>query len=275
MPDHQESRPYPDGVGAIFEVAHRLRAPDGCPWDREQTHESLRPYLLEETYELLEVIDRGLEEARLLEELGDVLLQVAMHSAIAEEKGSFDAAQVSEAAAAKMVARHPHVFGDVEVASAEDVLRNWEHQKAAEAAKSGKQDETVLDRVPATLPALAWVLNMQKRGARVGFDLATPEGAADEVEERARALAGAGDGDGAFDQVGELLLAAVSLARMRKVNPEDALRSAGQRFRDRFARMDREVTASQRSYRDIDRNELRERWERASVEEEGASRPAR
>ena len=274
MPDQEESRPYPDGVGAIFEVARRLRAPDGCPWDREQTHESLRPYLLEETYEVLEEIDRGSDEAKLLEELGDVLLQVAMHAAIAEERGGFDAAQVSEAAAAKMVARHPHVFGDVEVASAEDVLRNWEHQKAAEAAGRGSADETVLDRVPATLPALAWVLNMQKRAARVGFDLATPEGAAAEVERRARALAGPEAGDGAFDDVGELLLAAVSLARKRKVNPEDALRAAGQRFRDRFARVDRQARAGQVSYRDLDRGELQERWDRASPEREGATRPA-
>src|SRR5918912_764602 len=113
-----EARPYPAGVEAIFAIARRLRAPDGCPWDREQTAESLRPYLLEETYELLEAIDRGHEDAKVMEELGDVLLQVAMHSAIAQEEGRFDAAQVSEGAAAKMGARHPHVFGDVEVADA-------------------------------------------------------------------------------------------------------------------------------------------------------------
>src|SRR5215831_2625062 len=163
-------RPYPAGVEAIFEVARRLRAPDGCPWDREQTHLSLRPYLLEETYELLEVLDRGMEDGKLLEELGDLLLQVAMHAAIAQEQGRFDAAQVSEAAAAKMVARHPHVFGDEQVADAEGVLRMWERRKAEEAAEAGREDETPLDRVPASLPALAWTSGMQKRAARVGFD---------------------------------------------------------------------------------------------------------
>src|SRR3981081_3614172 len=122
-PGPAAERPYEDGVGAIFEVARLLRAPDGCPWDREQTHESLRPYLLEEAHELLEVIDRGLDDAKMLEELGDVLLQVAMHAAIAEEQGRFDAVRVSEAAAAKMVTRHPHVFGDERVADAAGARR--------------------------------------------------------------------------------------------------------------------------------------------------------
>src|SRR5579864_1151637 len=113
MPD--EKKPYRPGIEALFDVVARLRAPDGCPWDREQTHESLRPYLLEETYELLEAIDAG-DDAKMKEELGDVLLQVAMHAEIAAQEGRFDAAQVSEAVAAKMVKRHPHVFGDVSVA---------------------------------------------------------------------------------------------------------------------------------------------------------------
>src|ERR1700716_3693711 len=128
MPDRDDTRPFPDGVGAIFEIARRLRARDGCPWDREQTHESLRPYLLEETYEVLEAIDSG-DDQKLREELGDLLLQVAMHAEIARGEGRFDADQVSEGAAAKMVSRHPHVFGDVLVADADEVLRNWERQK--------------------------------------------------------------------------------------------------------------------------------------------------
>jgi tetrapyrrole methylase family protein/MazG family protein len=260
MPEQNGARPYPDGVAAIFEIARRLRAPGGCPWDREQTHESLRPYLLEETYELLETIDRGQDDARMLEELGDVLLQVAMHAAIAEQEGRFDAGRVSEAAAAKMVARHPHVFGDVEVAGAEDVLRNWERQKAREAAKAGPSEETVLDRVPPELPALAWTYNMQKRGARVGFDLATGAGAADRVAELAGELAGAEPGEQAAEQVGQLLLAAVTLARTLQVNPEDALRVAGHRFRDRFARMDGEVRARDVSYGDLDRDSQAELW---------------
>jgi tetrapyrrole methylase family protein/MazG family protein len=258
-------RPYPSGVDAIFEIARRLRAPDGCPWDREQTHESLRPYLLEETYELLEVIDQRLEDGKLREELGDVLLQVAMHAAIAEEQGRFDAAGVSEAAAAKMVARHPHVFGDTEVADAEEVLRNWERGKAEEAAKAGRAAETPLDRVPTELPALAWTYNMQKRAARVGFDFERPDGAAEAVAEEARELAAADGEREAFAELGDLLLAVVSLARKLRVNPEDALRAAGQRFRDRFAVMDREVRERGLSYRDLDPTELAELWDRARL----------
>src|ERR1700682_3332456 len=163
VPESNE-KPYSPGIQAIFEVVKQLRAPDGCPWDREQTHESLRPYLLEETYELLEAIDSG-DDAKIKEELGDLLLQVAMHAEIAASKSRFDAAQVSEAVAAKMVARHPHVFGSAKVADAEHVLRNWEHLKAHEARKAGREDESVVDRVPVTLPALAWTLGLQKRAA--------------------------------------------------------------------------------------------------------------
>jgi tetrapyrrole methylase family protein/MazG family protein len=262
--DGRPARPYPSGVEAIFEIARRLRAPDGCPWDREQTPESLRPYLLEETYELLEAIDRGHDDAKVMEELGDVLLQVAMHSAIAEEQGRFDAAQVSEGAAAKMVARHPHVFGDVEVADAEEVLANWERRKAAEAAESGRPDETPLDRVPVALPALAWTYGMQKRAARVGFDFDTPAAAAQAVSEEAQELLAAASREEAFAELGDLLFAVVSLSRKMRIDPEDALRAAGQRFRDRFAAMDREVRELGVSYRDLDAEELAAIWERAS-----------
>src|SRR2546421_1715743 len=261
-------RPYPPGVEAIFEIARRLRAPDGCPWDREQTPESLRPYLLEETYELLEAIDRGYDDGKVIEELGDVLLQVAMHSAIAEEQGRFDAAQVSEAAAAKMVARHPHVFGDEQVANAEEVLTNWEQRKADEAARSGRAHETPLDRVPVALPALAWTNGMQKRAARVGFDFETPNGAAEAVAEEARELAEAADAADpkqVFDEVGDLLLAVVSLSRKLAVNPEDALRGAGQRFRDRFVAMDREARKQGVSYRDLAPADLQALWRAAKT----------
>ncbi|HXM58985.1 MAG TPA: nucleoside triphosphate pyrophosphohydrolase [Candidatus Dormibacteraeota bacterium] len=253
-------RPYPDGVEAIFHIARRLRAPDGCPWDREQTHESLRPYLLEEAHETLEVIDRGQDDAKLMEELGDVLLQVAMHSAIAEEEGRFDAARLSEAAAAKMVARHPHVFGDEEVADAAGVLRMWERRKAEEAAAAGREAETPLDRVPSSMPALAWTSGMQKRAARVGFDLDPEEGAVEAIAAGASRLAAAETPDAAFREAGELLLAVVGLARRRDVNPEDALRTAGHRYRDRFAAMDRELRARGARYEDLDAEEREALW---------------
>ena len=259
MPESSE-RPFSPGVQAIFEVVARLRAPGGCPWDREQTHESLRPYLLEETYELLEAIDSG-DDAKIKEELGDLLLQVAMHAEIATEEKRFDAAQVSEAVAAKMVARHPHVFGDVSVADAEEVLRNWEHAKRDDARSSGRDQESVVDRVPATLPALAWALGLQKRAARVGFDFESSTQTAENVAEEARELAEATDAKRAFDEMGDLLFAVVSLARRLKINPEDALRVAGQRFRDRFAATEASLRRDGVDFRDLDRNELVKRWE--------------
>ena len=252
-------KPYSDGIAAIFEVVHRLRAPGGCPWDREQTHESLRPYLLEETYELLEAIDSG-DDAKMMEELGDLLLQVAMHAEIAAEEGRFDTAQVSEAVAAKMVKRHPHVFGDRSVANAEEVLRNWEHQKMDESRKAGSED-SVVDRVPSTLPALAWALGLQKRAARVGFDFPSPAAAAESVAEEARELAEVSDHDRAFEEMGDLLFAIVSLARSLKVNPEDALRVAGQRFRRRFASAESSLRREGKKFSDLEADELVRRWE--------------
>ena len=259
MPEPPE-RPYSSGIEAIFEVVARLRAPGGCPWDREQTHESLRPYLLEETYELLEAIDSG-DDAKIKEELGDLLLQVAMHAEIAAEQRRFDAAEVSEAVAAKMVARHPHVFGDVSVADADEGLRNWEHTKGDEARNSGRSLESVVDRVPATLPALAWALGLQKRAARVGFDFGSPTQTAENVAEEARELAEARDQQHAFEEMGDLLFAVVSLARRLKINPEDALRVAGQRFRRRFAETEASMRRDGVDFRDLDRESLAKRWE--------------
>ena len=252
----EEFRP---GLPAIFDVVRRLRAPDGCPWDREQTHESLRQYLLEETYEVLEAIDLR-DDVKLREELGDLLLQVAMHAEIAAQEGRFDADEVSEQVALKMVARHPHVFGDTSVADAEEVLRNWESQKIREAHAAGRSEETPLDRVPRSLPALAWTLGLQKRAARVGFDFADPQSAADAVGEEAQELAAAGSSEAAFDEVGDLLFAVVNLARKLRVNPEDALRVAGQRFMARYKEMDRSVASEGRSFREMSPEELEAAW---------------
>jgi tetrapyrrole methylase family protein/MazG family protein len=261
MKKDADGRPYRAGLPAVFDVVRRLRRPDGCPWDREQTHESLRPYLLEETYEVLEAIESG-DDDRLRDELGDLLLQVAMHAEIADQEGRFDAAQVSEAEAAKMVARHPHVFGDDKVADAEEVLRNWEHRKIADAKAAGRGHESVLDRVPKTLPALAWALNLQKRAARVGFDYQDAHAAAAAVSEEAEELARADGGEEAFDEVGDLLFALVALARKLKVNPEDALRVAGGRFAARFAAMEARVRDEGRELRDVAPEELLAMWDR-------------
>jgi tetrapyrrole methylase family protein/MazG family protein len=257
VPEHEQ--PYRDGLPAVFDVVKRLRAPDGCPWDREQTHESLRQYLLEETYEVLEAIDSG-DDDKLKEELGDLLLQVAMHAEIAEQDGRFNAADVSQQAAVKMVSRHPHVFGTDQVADAEEVLKHWEERKAHEAHAAGRTEETPLDRVPPSLPALAWTLGLQKRAARVGFDFDDPRSAAEAVAEEASELAAAGSDSEAFYEVGDLLFAVVSLARKLKVNPEDALRVSGRRFMERYKVMDRRLREAGRSYREMSAGELEEAW---------------
>ena len=194
------------------------------------------------------------QAAVLLEDLEDHLREIAA------EAGRFNAAEVSEAVAAKMVSRHPHVFGSTSVADAEEVLSNWEHQKAHEARKAGKE-ESVVDRVPATLPALAWALGLQKRAARVGFDFTSANEAAESVAEEARELAAAVDSKQAFEEMGDLLFAMVSLARRLKVNPEDALRVAGQRFRDRFAKAEASLRDEGKTFRDLDQEQLLLRWD--------------
>lgn len=226
----------------LVEVVETLRAPGGCPWDREQTHESLRPYLLEETYEALEAIDLGQPET-LREELGDVLLQVLMHSVIAGESvGGFDIGEVAEVTRAKMVSRHPHVFGDASVEGAAEVLSNWERLKSLE-----KHERlSLLEGVPRTLPALARAQGLQKRPARLGFD-ETPGIAAAVAQLRSvladleRVALGEpadveqGPGEDAEAIVGDVLYAVVAVARHLHVSAEDALRSRSERFAERFA----------------------------------------
>jgi MazG family protein len=207
----------------------------------------------------LEAIDSR-DDAKMMEELGDLLLQVAMHTEIASEQSRFDAVQVSEAVAAKMIARHPHVFGTTSVADADEVLRNWEHQKVNEAREAGR-DDSVVDRVPATLPALAWALGLQKRAARVGFDFSSPIEAAESVAEEARELAAAADQSAMFDEMGDLLFAIVSLSRRLKVNPEDALRVAGERFRRRFAKAEASLRKDGLKFADLNSDELARRWQ--------------
>ena len=244
----------------MLEVVEALRAPDGCPWDREQTHLSLRPYLLEETYELLEAIESGSADD-ISEELGDVLLQVLMHHAIAQEAGEFTIAEVAEHATAKMVHRHPHVFGDVEVAGADEVLSNWEGLKHKERRKQGRV--SALEGAPKSLPALAWALSIQKRAARVGFDWDSTEGVLDKVAEEARELAAEDSKDRQEEELGDLLFTLVNLARHLKVNPEDALRTSARRFYQRFEAMEGVARERGSDVRDLSPEELNGLWEEA------------
>jgi tetrapyrrole methylase family protein / MazG family protein len=244
----------------MLEVVEALRAPDGCPWDREQTHRSLRPYLLEEAYELMEAIESGAADD-VSEELGDVLLQVFMHHAIAQEAGDFSIADVAQRVTAKMVHRHPHVFGDVEVAGADEVLSNWEGLKHKESQKHGRV--SALEGAPKTLPALAWSLSIQKRAARVGFDWHQVEDVLAKVAEEARELASEDARERQEEELGDLLFALVNLSRHLRINPEDALRTSAGRFYRRFERVEEAARDLGRDVREMTPAELDRLWEEA------------
>jgi tetrapyrrole methylase family protein/MazG family protein len=247
----------------MLEVIEALRAPDGCPWDGEQTHRSLRPYLLEETYELLEAIEAGNTDD-VSEELGDILLQVFMHHAIAQEAGDFTIADVAKHATAKMVHRHPHVFGDVEVAGADEVLTNWEGLKNKEQRKRGRV--SALEGAPKTLPALAWALSLQKRAARVGFDWKDKEGVLEKVAEEAQELAAEDDRERQGEELGDLMFAVVNLARHLRLNPEDALRTSAQRFYRRFEDVERAARDNGKDVREMEPEDLDRLWDQAKTE---------
>lgn len=258
-----------------------LRAQSGCPWDRKQTHESLKPYLLEETYEVLETIDQG-DQAKLREELGDVLLQVIFHSQIATEAGTFTVEDVLDTLAEKLVRRHPHVFGNGDqtgtLTNSEQVLNQWEHIKRAEREAAGGT-QSALDGVPKTLPALLRAYQTQARAARIGFDW--PQNAAgleqifgkvaEEVGELKEALAQAESGpnqpaDRQTDiesELGDILFSLVNLARFVKVNPEEALRRSTNRFIDRFHLVETQAAEKGTSLTDMTLAEMDELWDEA------------
>jgi tetrapyrrole methylase family protein / MazG family protein len=214
----------------LVEVMHRLRGPGGCPWDLEQTHQSLARHLLEEAHEALEAIDAG-DLDRLREELGDVLLQVVFHSEMAAQEGAFDIDDVAGGITEKLIRRHPHVFADVTVGSSAEVLVNWERIKTEE-----KGEHPVEDDIPPTLPALARASKVQRRAAGSGFDWRTPEGAMAKVREELEELEAAPP-DRAEDELGDVLFAVAALSRRYNVDPETALRKATSRFAERFDRM--------------------------------------
>ncbi|MEZ6184455.1 MAG: nucleoside triphosphate pyrophosphohydrolase [Planctomycetota bacterium] len=249
------------GVRRLLAVMDRLRAPDGCPWDREQSHESLRRYLLEECYELLEAIDGG-DDHDVQEELGDVLLQVAFHARIAQDRGAYDVGQVAQGIADKLLHRHPHVFGDVDAPDAATVEANWEALKQQEKAER----TSLLDGVPGGLPALLQAHKVQECAARVGFDWPDAEGPlaklTEELGELREALAG-DDPQAVSDELGDVLFTVVNLARHLGLAAEDSLRETTARFGARFRRMEAQA---QRPLRDHAPAELEALWDEAKRE---------
>jgi tetrapyrrole methylase family protein/MazG family protein len=245
-------------------VSH-LRAPDGCPWDAEQTHQSLRTHLMEEAYEALQAIDNQDMKA-LQEELGDLLLQIVIQAQIAIEEGHFSMADVVAGIQAKIIRRHPHVFGELRVADVEQVLHNWEALKAAERDQEG-DGKGLLDGVPLGLPALAQAAEIQARVVRVGFDWPDLEGVLAKVEEEIQEVRKATQIEEKSLEIGDLLFALVNYARWLDIDPEAALRMANLRFRRRFQRLEERAEVEGRQLSDMTIEELDDLWESVKDEE--------
>jgi tetrapyrrole methylase family protein / MazG family protein len=241
----------------LVRVMARLRGPGGCPWDAEQTHASLARHLLEETHETLEAIDAGDREL-LREELGDVLLQVVFHAEIATADGEWDIDDVAEGIVRKLIRRHPHVFGDVEVSGADEVLVNWERIKADEKGRTPVEDD-----IPASLPALARAAKVQRRAAGWGFEWRSVETALDALRGEVDELAAATDRDDAEAEVGDVLFATVAVARALDVDGETALRRTIHGFSERYDRFTARLEAQGVAMQDLDDAELRRRFREA------------
>ena len=279
-----------DAAGAWFErlvaLQARLRAPKGCPWDIEQTHLTLRTYLIEEAYEVLEALESG-DDAKFAEELGDLLLQVVFHAQIASEENRFTAADVVREIYQKMVRRHPHVFGEKSARNAAEVLKNWEQIKAeerrAKSAENGaagaqerKKDASLLDGIPRTLPAVMQGFQLTRRASRIGFDWDNVEGVIEKLQEELGELRKAREAQSVQqveEEVGDVLFAAVNLARFLKVDPEIALKRTNAKFTSRFREMERVARDSGRALADVPREEMESLWERAKGTEQDAAGP--
>ena len=227
---------------SLLDIVERLRAPGGCPWDREQTHASLKRNLLEECYEVLEAIDSNDPQA-LAEELGDILVQVAFHADIARENGEFSVEEVLAHINDKLVRRHPHVFGGETAADAREVERNWERIKEAERKSLGGQ-RSVVDGIPRDLPALTYAQLLQDRAGRAGFEWDDVSGVLDKLVEEVEELRRASNEDERVHELGDVMFTIVNLSRWMDVHAEDALRQANARFRSRYLSM--EELAAQR-----------------------------
>ena len=259
MVDFQYKDSY--GVKDLEEIVRILRAPGGCPWDAEQTHQSIRRNFLEEAYEAVEAIDEGSPE-HLEEELGDVLLQVVMHARMEQEAGRFDLDGVADGICKKLIYRHPHVFGDVAVSGTGEVLSNWEALKRQEKGQATNTD--ALEAVARALPALWRAEKVQKKARKAGFDWPDVSGALDKLSEELEELkTAAAEGTNVAEELGDLLFSAVNAARFLKVDPEDALNGATDKFIGRFRKVEAQAAAQGKAMEDMGLEELDALWERA------------
>ena len=257
----------------LVAVQARLRAPKGCPWDREQTHQTLRTYLIEEAYEVLDALESG-NDAKFAEEMGDLLLQIVFHSQIATEEKRFTVSDVIREIHDKMIRRHPHVFGATRAKDSAEVLRNWEQIKAEERRSNDKQGQpdgadtpaketSLLDGVSPGLPATLQGFQLTRKAARIGFDWENVEGVFEKLNEEAGEVKNAlktNDPKKAEEELGDLLFAAINLARFLKVDPEIALSRANAKFSQRFRAMERLARERGREFKELPREEMEALW---------------
>jgi len=278
-PDIQVKAETADALGRAAAIMARLRAPGGCPWDREQTFDSIMPYTLEETYEVFDAIERR-AWPELKDELGDLLLQVLFYAEMAAEAGHFTLRDVAENLSEKLIRRHPHVFGDVAAADANAVLRNWEQIKLEEksAATKAEQPASMMDDIPRSMPAVLEARKLGSRAAKVGFDWPSVEGLfeklAEETAELREELAAGAQNERVEEELGDLLFTAVNLARHLKVDPELALRKTNAKFRQRFAAMEQEAGGRARLDA-MSAEELEQLWNRAKKKQNKSSEEKR
>lgn len=237
-----------------------LRGPDGCPWDRDQTHSTIVENLVEEAYEVCQAVATQ-DDQSLKEELGDVLLQIVFHSQIAKERKAFDLTMVIENLLNKLYQRHPHVFGAERLKTADEVLKSWER------LKSRKEGKGLFDSLPSTLPALLYAKAVQERARRVGFDWPNEEGVVEKVIEELKELSSAGNEKEFQAEMGDILFSLVNLARRKKVNPEEALRQATEKFKKRFVQMEREAEKEGVRLESLSLKELDELWDKVKEKE--------
>ncbi|HXH21650.1 MAG TPA: nucleoside triphosphate pyrophosphohydrolase [Dehalococcoidia bacterium] len=259
MPDPEELARYAE----LRDIVARLRGPDGCPWDREQTHESLKPFLLQEAYEVLALLDEG-DYERLPEEMGDLLFQILIHAQLAEEAGEYSLKDILQGLAAKLVRRHPHVFGEARADSAAAVIEQWERLKREEAGG----DKAALEGVPRSLPALAYAQELLRRAAAAGFEWPDRRDVLVKIGEELEELTQAGDARSRAEEFGDLLINLVNYARYSGIDAEEALRLASAKFRRRFERVESSARAAGRALSEMDLRELLDLWARAKADED-------
>jgi len=259
--------------GKLVGVMARLRAPGGCPWDREQTHATLRTYLIEEAYEVLDALD-GADDVKFAEELGDLLLQVVFHAEMADEEGRFNIVDVIREIYEKMIRRHPHVFGEKRAKDAAEVLRNWEiikkEERRAKGAAEEEAAESVLDGVPRSLPALLEGYQLTRKAARIGFDWENVGGIFEKLQEETEELRQVLEKRGGKEiegEVGDILFVAVNLARFLKIDPEIAMKKASGKFSKRFREMERTSREQGTTLGEMPRGRMEELWEEAKGRE--------